>query len=591
MATNRSTVRLALAGCMLLSLCGAARVGAQTPRDFVIPLTARVAKKPLGITLQWESSAATSLQLYKRTYGQTAWGSPIPLSPTATSYLDASVSVGTTYEYRLVRQAIVGSSSITSLGFLCSGIEIPLKESRGRLILVVDETLGLPLASELTRLEQDLAGDGWIVVRRAVPRDAMPQQVKAIIRAEYELNPAATRSVFLLGHVPVPYSGNINPDGHPDHKGAWPADGYYAEMTGTWTDAVLFDASTGRNRNEAGDGRFDQSTIPDDLELEIGRVDLWGMTESGASETELLRRYLDKDHAYRHGALSVSKRGLIDDNFGVVNGEPFAANGWRTFSALVGASNIAELDWLTTLRQETYLFAYGCGPGSYTSASGVATSSEIAGVERGAIFTMLFGSYFGDWDTENSLLRAPLAAGYGLTCAWVGRPNWYQHPMGIGETIGAATRLTQNNAGEYPTRHARSVHIALMGDPTLRIEPVRPPSNAVVSVSKTGEAYLTWTASQEPGVTYNVYRADAPGAAYIRLNRTPITGTSFLARRSDLARNADYLVRAVALTTTPSGSYFNGSQGIRCEMSQSTFVPSTLDRMFRSRVEPGFRME
>lgn len=578
MATNRSTVRLALAGIALLSLCGASSAGAQTPRDFVIPMTARVAKKPLGITLQWESSNATSLALYKRIYGQTTWSTPIALSTTATSYVDASVAVGTAYEYRLVRQAIVGSSSITSFGFLCSGIELPLEDSRGRVILIVDQTLSLPLASELSRLERDLAGDGWLVARHDVSRTATPEQVKAIISAEHAADPASTRSVFLFGHVPVPYSGNIAPDGHPDHKGAWPADGYYAELTGAWTDDALYETSSGRNLNQPGDGRFDQSSFPDELELEIGRVDLWGMNDFGVPETELLRRYLDKDHAYRHGTLTISERGLIDDNFGVVGGEPFAANGWRNFSAIVGTSNVAELDWLTALRQETFLFAYGCGPGSYTSASGVATTGEIAGVERGAIFNMLFGSYFGDWDVENSLLRAPLASGNGLTSAWAGRPNWYLHPMGIGRTIGASTRLTQNNNGEYTTRHARSVHIALMGDPTLRVEPVAPPSNVVVAVSKAGEAQVTWAPSPQAGVTYNVYRSDAPGAPFVKLNRSPITGTSFLARRSSLARTAEYYVRSVALTTTPSGSFYNASQGAYGVLSESPIIVYNFDR-------------
>jgi hypothetical protein len=41
----------------------------------------------------------------------------------------------------------------------------------------------------------------------------------------------------LIGNVPVPYSGDLNPDGHSDHDGAWPTDTYYAEMNGTWTDA------------------------------------------------------------------------------------------------------------------------------------------------------------------------------------------------------------------------------------------------------------------------------------------------------------------------------------------------------------------
>ena len=45
-----------------------------------------------------------------------------------------------------------------------------------------------------------------------------------------------------FGHVPVPYSGDIVPDGHmPDHVGAWPCDGFYGDMDGTWTDNAVND--------------------------------------------------------------------------------------------------------------------------------------------------------------------------------------------------------------------------------------------------------------------------------------------------------------------------------------------------------------
>ena len=41
-----------------------------------------------------------------------------------------------------------------------------------------------------------------------------------------------------------------------------------------------------------------------------------------------------------------------------------------------------------------------------------------------AVFTLMFGSYFGDWDNPDNLLRAPLAGtanSLGLTNAWSGR--------------------------------------------------------------------------------------------------------------------------------------------------------------------------
>jgi hypothetical protein len=85
--------------------------------------------------------------------------------------------------------------------------------------------------------------------------------------------------VFLLGRIRVPYSGDIYPDGHPDHEGAWPADVYYADMNGAWTDNAVnvTVANDERHRNVPEDGKFDQSVLPTDVELQIGRVDFANM--------------------------------------------------------------------------------------------------------------------------------------------------------------------------------------------------------------------------------------------------------------------------------------------------------------------------
>ena len=103
-----------------------------------------------------------------------------------------------------------------------------------------------PLAAELTRLEQDLAGDGWTVMRRDVSRTDSPANIKAIIKGVYSADQANVKSVFIFGHVPVPYSGKLNPDGHPDHLGAWPADVYYGDMDGSWTDSTVDFVQTAR---------------------------------------------------------------------------------------------------------------------------------------------------------------------------------------------------------------------------------------------------------------------------------------------------------------------------------------------------------
>ena len=54
-----------------------------------------------------------------------------------------------------------------------------------------------------------------------------------------------------------------------------------------------------RNHNVPGDGKFDQSLFVD-LELEVGRVDMSNLPSFTSNEIELTRRYLNKNHQFRH---------------------------------------------------------------------------------------------------------------------------------------------------------------------------------------------------------------------------------------------------------------------------------------------------
>jgi hypothetical protein len=154
-----------------------------------------------------------------------------------------------------------------------------------------------------------------------------------MIQRECQDNPSI-EAVFLFGHIPVPYSGDICPDGHePGHKGAWPADVYYGDVDGVWTDSEVSvtGASSTRNHNVPGDGKFDQSEIPSAVELAVGRVDVSGYrTLFSPSEQEYARRYLNKNHAFRHGRVETRRVGLIDDNFFSPCGMTVSA--WRNFS-------------------------------------------------------------------------------------------------------------------------------------------------------------------------------------------------------------------------------------------------------------------
>ncbi|MCB0697366.1 MAG: T9SS type A sorting domain-containing protein, partial [Chitinophagaceae bacterium] len=463
------------------------------------------------------------------------------------------------YEYYLKKTDSTGSH-----GYIYAGINEPAIHYRGAMILLVDDAFTNTCSTEIATLMKDLSGDGWKVIRKDFPRTATVATVKSYITATVQAD-TSVEGVYILGHIAVPYSGELNPDGHSNHIGAWPADAYYGELNGTWTDASVNNTTSANtlNRNTPGDGKFDPSYFPSDIELQVGRVDFYDMPAFSKTEEVLMKSYLNKAHQYKIGALNVIKRGIVDDNFKTYQ-EGFAGNGWRNISVMVGIDSVFAKDIVTTLNTDFYQWAYGCGGGTYTSCGGVGTTNDIAAGNMKAIFTMFFGSYFGDWNYSNNFLRAPLCANEpSLASFWSGRPNWPLHHMALGETIGYSTRLSQNNYSLYETpipSLARTVNMALMGDPSLRTEYVKPVPTVLTTANPAAGAVINWTASPEPNVSgYYVYRSDAEFGEY-KLRSGLVTGTSYT---DSFGTDGTYwyMVRACKLTTTPSGTYYNMSIG------------------------------
>lgn len=540
---------------------------AQSSADAAVQINATVQTSTPQITLNWVgNTTTTSYQIFRKLKTTTSWGVALAtLTGTVNQYVDNTVSVGTNYEYHIIRSG----SGYTGYGYINSGINVPVTEYRGKLILLVDSTFITSLNTELKRLQEDLEGDGWAVLRHNVLRTATPQHVRSFVQADYALDPTNTKAVFIVGHVPVPYSGNINPDGHPDHLGAWPTDTYYADVNGVWTDVSVTSttASPARTQNNPADGKFDQSVIPSDLELQVGRADFANLTTFTLTETQLLKNYLDKDHDYRKKVFTVVKRAVIDDNFGYFGGEAFAASGYKNAACMVPTSSITSADYFTSMTGNNYQWSYGCGGGTYTSASGIGNTTNFSTANLQGVFTMLFGSYFGDWDSQNNFLRAALAQGKVLTNVWSGRVHYQLHHMGLGENIGYGVKLTQNNIGSLyfgsPTGiTGRWIHHGLMGDPTLRNDVVAPVSN-VVATKVGNNCNISWTASPEPGVLgYNIYMKNDTNTNYVKVNSTLIAGTTYTDNCLLYKGIYKYMVRAYKLETTPSGSYYNMSEGI-----------------------------
>jgi len=535
----------------------------QSAKDAAVELWVNVQVSPPTVTLNWVGNATTtSYNVERKLKTGTAWTAIAgALSGTTVSFVDNSVAVGTNYEYKVTRTG----SNYNGYGYINTGIQVPVTENRGKLILAIANTFSTTLATEIKRLVEDLDGDGWAVITTYISTVALVPAVKSTIATIYNQDPTNTKALFILGHVPVPYSGNFGPDSHGDHQGAWPADVYYADMNGSWTDVSVNQTTvSARNINIPGDGKFDQSSVPTGAEMQVGRVDLYGMTSFTATETQLLKNYLDKDHDYRKKVFTPIRRAVIDDNFGYFGGEAFAASGYKNFGPLVTPTNVIAADYFTTMAAGvSYQWSYGCGGGSFTSCGGVGATTDFATSNLGGVFTVLFGSYFGDWDINNNFLRAPLCQGKGLTSVWSGRPHWAMHHMGLGENIGYSTRVTQNNVGLYYFSYAQNfIGIALMGDPSLRNDIVSPVSN-VVATRVGYNCNISWSASTQTNVLgYNIYMRNDTNKTYVKINPTLISGTTYTDNCLVYSGIDKYSVRALVLENTPSGTYYNMSEGI-----------------------------
>jgi hypothetical protein len=534
----------------------------QSAADYTVMLEAEAISET-SLKLTWNTDAnATGYYVYKKDLSSASWSIPIAsLNGTDTGYIDNPLSLDTPVEYRLIKS----TGSYSGYGYTHSGIKLKAPVFRGDILLIVEDSANNQLAPEISDLKQDLFADGWRVTHIAVRADSSASFVKSLVLENFD-NLPSLQAVYLLGHVPVPYSGEIAPDAHTNHVGAWPADVFYAEMNGTWTDYSVSNttASDPRNQNVPGDGKYDQSTLPSDVELMIGRVDFANLTGFSQSEMELLRRYLNRTHAYKNGEWQLRKRALIDDNFGGFSGEAFAASGWRNFSPLIGRDSIVSADYRTSMNASSYLFSYGCGGGSFTSAGGIGTSSDLAGDSLQTGFTMLFGSYFGDWDATNNFMRSALAQGTTMSISWAGRPHWYYQSMGMGYPIGYSAKLTQNNTSVYSNQQnygAKWVHTALLGDPTLRMEYTLPPTNLAVDSIDTFHIALNWTASSDQSILgYNIYRS-RDGSGFFKLNEEPISAINYTDSCVLYKGTYEYMVKAVSLIENFSGSYFNESLG------------------------------
>lgn len=558
-------------------------------------LSARVETSPPSVALEWAQVGDARVEIKRRDPGATNWVVLATDHPGERfTDRDPDLRPGATYEYDVGgRLAVVPLAGAP-------------EEQRGHVLVLVDETLERRLRETLETYAGDLVGDGWTVAVKPAPRhdddvwkreDAMRRyradltRVKEMVLAEQRSAGGRLRAVVLVGHVLVPYSGAGSEDGHPDHGGAWPADNYYGDLDGEWTDAVVNTGTAGGTpalRNVPGDGKFDPGTFalhikperPGELqgiEVAVGRIDFSNLPAFGRrAEVDLLQDYFTKNHRYRHRQLEFTPGVVAGGFFHSI----FNANGNIIYeNALYTASRLFPNGADAARLGDPFGSGASClwsMQGGYGSALALHVSQQsngFLGVKRYDSeylagqgnrlrigFHLLKGSYFGDWNYyHDNFMRACLALpDSGLAACWTMNTVWRFEATAAGAPIGDACVRTARGKNSVRTT-------SLLGDPTLRLQVTAPPAG--LEARREGDAVrLTWKPSPEPGAKYFVYRSlNALEGPTQKLVSAPLADAAYVDTAAPEGRKF-YQVRALVPVTTGSGSFTNLSQGIFAEV-------------------------
>ncbi len=575
---------------------------------------AETQESPPAITLRFlytkdGSGNALALDIRRRVYsdaGDQPWVVVGQAQQNDVSWTDTNVEDGVIYEYMATRNP----SGSSLLGVVAAGVNANNAVPRGTIIVVLAQNIVTQNLAAINQLTSDLIGDNWKVRTIMVPTFEdlpvqgsewtnirglwsrhYPAKLRDLIRSVYYEDPANTKLLYFLGHVPIATSGtNVSvPDGHGSRK-TFATDHFYADMDGVWTDVQYNSFSTnsfmknGRNMpNFPQDGTFDSNTGVSRVEMGFGRVDPWDIGNQvwytpDLTASERIARYLSKAHKFRHvqpfgptGNEEIAGRRAIMRY--TQGGQDGASSYGASLLAMVGPHNmdnwtslsslpppvppITEEDVQWTVDNGPYLF-YGQG-----SRNPPNNGNDQLGK---AVNWSSMQSYFGDWHIANDMRRHIFSDSMALTWLYTGRfnPELFNHGLGVGEPIGSVMKLSINfgtNALYFSSTATSGQNFlrALMGDPALRMFPVPPVQNLVAQGSG-NSVNLTWTAPTDLSEFqhYQVQRAAGMTEDFV-LIADGLTQPQFTDSQAPAGPKV-YKVQAVHRILTGSGMVSTNSQ-------------------------------
>lgn len=561
-------------------------------------LWAEAEDNPAALRLCWRATPGTTFTLRRRPAGESQWKT-LASNLSGWEFTDTQITPGQRYDYLLANPK---PGAPYAKRYLPAGYAIEPPADQGRTLVLVDETQRNALSEELRQLSEDLALEGWTAEIQSAPRHvdekwsanpALIETVRSQVEAAYHQPGPPLRALYLLGHVAVPHSGFVAPDGHASRP--FPVDGYYGDVerkTNDWTDnRNLRPGPTKQSGpapipNPPDNGIFDQHIYPSPIEIPVGRVDFANLPSFTANppsgvkpqdETTLIKRYLAKTHRYRRGELSFLPRTTFFHPPPVLPDPEVAAqvsvrNSMAWFGDEPGL--IENLDPFRAGRDRSYLLASlaGFGARNALGPSGPAkwSTPDLANpaLEPHVAIFAVDGSYLGDFNLaakplQDVFIRALIAQeNSGLVAFWqrTQTSSISFQALGLGDPIGKAwwSWLHQNDFQNGLAHFVSTIHFSLLGDPTLRFPMLRP-IQQLTTRKDTAGIHLEWQPSLDPDVRYRVYRRNATTTPKTLLTPNPLLQPAFT--DPSPPTTPTYEVYPTRLTRTGCGTFYNTGPG------------------------------
>lgn len=399
-----------------------------------------------------------------------------------------------------------------------------LAKSPGLVYVVVQPVLYSNLSGYITRYMQDLQSAGYTPELHTEGWANAPA-VRTLLVSGYA---RGMQGAVLVGNIPYARYEIAN-DFYEYGYCNFPIDLYYMDIDGTWLDKnmnVIFDDHT------AGSGDIQ-------ADIWVGRIYASSVTIPGQTETSLVQNYLDRNHAYRMGNISLLNRSLVyvDDDWNPYADEWSGDVGLRysnrtlvkdletTRCSDYGTRFDDNYDWIALFSHSAwYLHQMKYNNGN---SYDYMYNTEISSANPVAHFYNLFccsGANYSNSGNNGYLAGHYVFSQNGLgalgstkTGSMLNFADFYT-PLGNGNTLGEAflqwfALNGETGAGNQSESRSWFYGMALIGDPTLgtydNVKPL-PPTDLGISISG-GNNVLTWIAAPQADIHhYHIYRSNSP---------------------------------------------------------------------------------